>query len=168
MEILTQFSVFMANKPGVLAQICRAMAKEKINITAMSMADTAENGVLRLTADAADSARAVLGRLNVPLTETEVLSVPVPNRIGAVADLCDRLSSSHVHISYMYGTTGGVGARTTVIFKVNDAGSGFCWATASATTTGAQMTISPSRSMATPAGAANGKDSTLVAPALWR
>ena len=120
MEILTQFSVFMANKPGVLAQICRAMAKEKINITAMSMADTAENGVLRLTADAADSARAVLGRLNVPLTETEVLSVPVPNRIGAVADLCDRLSSSHVHISYMYGTTGGVGARTTVIFKVND------------------------------------------------
>jgi hypothetical protein len=120
MRNVTQFSVFMANKPGILAQISRAMAKEKINITALSMMDTADTGVLRLTADKPDAARAVLQNLNVPMTETEVLSVPVANRVGAVADLCERLSKHHVHISYLYATTGGRGAQTTVVLKVND------------------------------------------------
>ena len=120
MENVTQFSVLMANKPGVLARICRALAKDKININAMSMADTAENGVLRLTTDKPDQARAVLQHLNVPMTETEVLLIPVANRVGAVADLFERLSSVHVHVSYLYGTTGGRGAKTLLVFKVND------------------------------------------------
>ncbi len=117
----TQFSVFTANKPGVLAQICRAMARDKINITGMTMMDTAESGVLRFTADKSDNAREVLQRLNIPMTETEVLMATVANRVGAVADLCERLSDARVHVSYMYATTGGRGAKTTVVFKVNDA-----------------------------------------------
>jgi hypothetical protein len=120
MENLTQYSVFMANKPGVLAQICRAMAKEKINIAAMSMMDTMENGVLRLIVDHADRARRVLQQLNVPTTETEVLAVPLPDRPGAVADLCERLSNHHVHIAYLYATTGAQGGKTTAILKVSD------------------------------------------------
>lgn len=120
MESITQYSVFMANKPGVLAQICRAMAREKINISAMSMMDTMENGVLRLIVDDPDRARQIFHQLNVPTTETEVLAVPLPNRPGAVADLCERLSSRHVHIAYLYATTGVRGGRTTAILKVSD------------------------------------------------
>jgi hypothetical protein len=121
MQSVTQYSVFMANKPGVLAQICRAMAKEKINISAMSMMDTMENGVLRLIVDHPDRARRVLQQLNVPTTETEVLAVPLPDRPGAVADLCERLSNHHVHIAYLYATTGARGAKATAILKVSDA-----------------------------------------------
>jgi hypothetical protein len=120
MESITQYSVFMANKPGVLAQICRALAKDKINIIAMSMMDTAENGVLRLTVDRPEQARLVLRKLNVPTTETEVLAVPLPNRPGAVAEICDRLSRHHVHVSYMYATTGSARSKATVVLKVND------------------------------------------------
>ena len=120
MESVTQFSVFTANKPGVMAQICRAMAKEKINITGMSMMDAAESGVLRLTADQTELARSVLQRMNIPMTETEVLSVMVPNRVGAVADLCEKLSNARIHLSYMYATAGGRGAKSTIVFKVND------------------------------------------------
>jgi hypothetical protein len=121
MNSTTQFSVFTANKPGVLAQICRAMAKDKINITGMSMMDTAESGVLRFTADKIESAREVLHRLNIPMTETDVITATVANRVGAVADLCERLSEARVHVSYLYATSGSRGARTTVVFKVNDA-----------------------------------------------
>ncbi len=116
----TQFSVFTVNKPGVLAEVCRTMAREKINILGMSMMDAAESGVLRLIADKPDAARVALQRLNVPMTETDVLIVPLPNRVGAVADVCERLSNAHVHIAYMYATTGNRGANATVVFKVSD------------------------------------------------
>jgi hypothetical protein len=116
----TQFSVFTANKPGVLAEVCRTMAREKINITGMSMMDAAESGVLRLITDKPDSARVALQRMNIPMTETDVLAITLPNRVGAVADLCERLSNAHVHIAYMYATTGGRGANATVVFKVGD------------------------------------------------
>ncbi|MBN1511407.1 MAG: ACT domain-containing protein [Phycisphaerae bacterium] len=116
----TQFSVFTANKPGVLAEICRTMAREKINITGMSMMDAAESGVLRLITDKPDSARVLLQRMNIPMTETEVLAVTLPNRVGAVADVCERLSNAHIHIAYMYATTGGRGASATVVLKVSD------------------------------------------------
>jgi hypothetical protein len=96
------------------------MAAEKINITGMSMMDTAENGVMRLITDKPDHARTVLDRMNVPMTDTQVLTVTLPNRVGAVADVCERLSDARVHVEYMYATTGGRGAQTTVVFKVKN------------------------------------------------
>ena len=46
-----QFSVFLVNKPGILAQVTRALADEKINIVAMTLVDSQEHGVLRLVAE---------------------------------------------------------------------------------------------------------------------
>ena len=48
----TQFSVFLANKPGELCQLVQQLAANKINIVAMSMMDASEHGVLRLVVDA--------------------------------------------------------------------------------------------------------------------
>lgn len=121
MQTLTQFSVFLVNKPGVLSQVCSELAKAKVNITAMAMMDSMEHGVLRLITDGPDKTRIVLRKLNIPTTETDVLSVEMPNRPGAVADICERLSQGHVHISYVYVTTGGdKGGRTMGIFKTSD------------------------------------------------
>ncbi len=120
MQSLIQFSVFLVNKPGVLSQVCTELAKAKVNITAMAMMDSMEHGVLRLITDAPDRTRLVLRKLNIPTTETDVLSVDMPNRPGAVADICERLSQGHVHISYVYCTTGEKGGRTMGIFKTSD------------------------------------------------
>ncbi|HEY3242031.1 MAG TPA: ACT domain-containing protein [Phycisphaerae bacterium] len=120
MQNLVQFSVFLVNKPGVLSQVCSELARAKVNITAMAMMDSMEHGVLRLITDAPDRTRQVLRKLNIPTTETEVLAVSMPNRPGAVADVCDRLTQGHIHISYVYCTTSDKGGRTVVIFKVSD------------------------------------------------
>lgn len=115
-----QFSVFLANRAGVLSQIFREMARSKVNIEALALMDAAEHGVLRMIAEAPDEARVVLRTLNVPVTETDVLSVPLPNKPGAVADVCDKLAASKVNVSYLYCTTGGRGSKATAIFKVPD------------------------------------------------
>src|SRR5947207_12134609 len=119
-QVQTQFSVFLVNKPGVLAQVTKALAQEKVNLVAMTLVDSQEHGVLRLVAEDAASARVVLNRLNLPMTETEVLCVDLPNRPGALADVASLLGQNHININYAYVTSGAPGGRTTGIFKVAD------------------------------------------------
>lgn len=118
MEKCIQFSIFLANKPGVLSQIFHELARAKINITTIAMMDSMEHGVLRVIVDDPPQAKSLLRRINVPFTETDVLAVALPNRPGAAADLCDRLSAAHIHIGYMYCTGGARGGKTTVVIKV--------------------------------------------------
>lgn len=118
METYVQFSIFLVNKPGVLSQILRELAKAKINITSIAMMDSMEHGVLRMIVVDPEKARLILQRLNVPMTETEVLAVTLSNRPGAAAELCERLATAHISIGYMYCTTGGKGGKTRVVLKV--------------------------------------------------
>jgi hypothetical protein len=116
----TQFSVFLVNKPGILAQVTRALADEKINILAMTLVDSQEHGVLRLVAQDPNSTRQVLAGLNLPMTETEVLCVDLPNQAGALADVATVLGQNHININYAYCTSGAPGGRTTGVFKTGD------------------------------------------------
>lgn len=120
MEKYVQFSIFLVNKPGVLSQIFSEIAKAKINILSIAMMDSMEHGVLRIVLADPDEARPIFQTLNVPVKEAEVLGVTLPNRPGAAADLCERLASKHIHIGYMYCTTGGKGGKTIAFIKVPD------------------------------------------------
>jgi hypothetical protein len=119
-QTLTQFSVFLVNKPGVLAQVTAALAQAKINLLAVTLVDSQEHGVLRMVSADANEARAVLQKLNLPMTETEVLCVDLPNRPGALADVATLLGKNHININYAYVTSGAPGGRTTGVFKVAD------------------------------------------------
>jgi len=114
MDTCVQFSVFLANKPGAFTRVFRELAKAKVNVTALTMMDSVEHGVLRMIVSAPELARPVFSQLNIPVTETEVLAVTLPNKPGAAADLCDRLSAKRINIAYMY-CTGGVRGRNTVV-----------------------------------------------------
>lgn len=116
----TQFSVFLANKPLLLAHICQQLADDKINIIAMSMMDSTEHGVLRLVAADTDRTRETLASLDVPTAETAVLMATLPNRPGALADFVERLSLSHITVNYAYCTTGAPGGKTIGVFRVSD------------------------------------------------
>lgn len=120
MELVTQFSVFLVNKPGVLAQVTRQIAQVKLNIIAMTMSDSSEHGVLRLVTTDGQRVREALAALNLTVTETEVLLITLPNRPGALAEVCQKLADAHINISYAYCTTGASGGKTKGVFKVAD------------------------------------------------
>ncbi|MBN1457553.1 MAG: ACT domain-containing protein [Sedimentisphaerales bacterium] len=120
MRLDTQFSIFMVNKPGVLAQVLGELAKEKINIVALTMVDTVEHGVLRITTAATTRTIAVLNKLNMQYSETDVLCLNLSNKAGAMADVTAKLAKAHINISYAYCTAGARGGRTTGILKVAD------------------------------------------------
>jgi len=120
MYVAPQFSVFMVNKPGVLAKVLGEFASFKINITAITMMDSAEHGVMRVVFEEPDKAREILSKLNMPYNETEVLCVNLANKAGALATVAEKLAKGHINISYAYCTAGAAGGRTTGVLKVSD------------------------------------------------
>lgn len=122
MHITSQFSIFMVNKPGVLAQVLGEFARAKLNVVAMTVMDSAENGVMRVVLEGPEKARQLLTRLNMPFSETEVLCVTLANRSGALANVAEKLAKEHINISYAYCTAGAKGGRTTGVLKVADVG----------------------------------------------
>lgn len=120
MNIRTQFSIFLVNKPGVLATVIGALGKAHINVLALTLTDYLEHGVLRLVADNDARAREVLGKAHDNWTETEVLTLELANQPGAFAGVAQTLANEHVNISYAYCTGGAPGGHTTAVFKVAD------------------------------------------------
>lgn len=110
----------MVNKPGVLAQVLGEFAHAKINITAITMMDSEEHGVMRVIFASPEKAKAVLVKLNMPFSQTEVMCVNLDNKAGALAAVAEKLSRNHINISYAYCTAGAKGGRTTGVLKVAD------------------------------------------------
>ncbi len=119
-QLQTQFSVFLVNKPGVLAQVTKALADAKVNIAAMTLVDSQEHGVLRIVSNDPDHAQRALQALNLPMTQTEVICIEMSNRPGALADVAQLLGTNHININYAYVTSGAPGGKTTGVFKVAD------------------------------------------------
>ena len=120
MRMETEFSVYLINRPGVLASVTGALARAKINIIALTLSDSGEHGVLRIICDNPAAAREVLGKAHDRWAESEVLVLELENRPGAFASVAQKLADEHININYAYCTGGARGGRTTAVFKVND------------------------------------------------
>jgi len=120
MQVQTQFSIFLINKPGVLAKISDALAKARINMVAMALMDSGEHGTLRIVCDDPDKARDVLGKAHDRWTESEILLVELDNTPGAFAEVSKKLASEHINITYAYCTGGAYGGKTNAAFKLAD------------------------------------------------
>jgi hypothetical protein len=120
MQTSKQVSVFLENKPGRLGKVLSALAREKVNITALTVMDSHEHSVLRLVADDLARTKQVLQTLGTPNTETDVLLVELKNQPGALARVCEQLGNEHINIDYCYCSSGGRNGRVLGIFKVSN------------------------------------------------
>lgn len=115
-----QVSVFLENKPGRLANVLSALAREKVNITALTVMDSHEHNVLRIVPTDSSLAIQVLKELGIPYAESEVLVVELRNQPGALAHVCEALAAEHINIDYAYCSAGGRNGKTVGIFKVSN------------------------------------------------
>ena len=120
MQIQTQFSIFLINKPGVLATVTQALAKAKVNIHALSLVDSGEHGALRIVCDDPGATRKVLGKAHDRWTECDVLTMEMGNEPGAFAGIVRKLAGKHINIIYAYCTGGIHGGKVLTVFKVAD------------------------------------------------
>lgn len=116
----TQLSIFLSNRPGVLADVTETLARAKVNILAMSVADTVDACIVRMVVDQPRRAADILGGGGLLVLENEVLSLDLPHRPGTLRDLSRRLSKAGVNIEYLYVTAPSGGKKATMILRPND------------------------------------------------
>src|SRR5262249_52923698 len=85
MPTMKQVAVFRESKPGRLANVLSALAREKVNIAALSVMDSHEHSVLRVVVNDVPRTVQVLNSLNTPHAQSEVLVVELRNQPGALA-----------------------------------------------------------------------------------
>ena len=120
MKAATQFSVMLPNKPGELGKLCRRLARAKVNIVAISVAETTEQGVVRLVVDGVSAARDALKKSKLSFVTARVLLVDLPNEPGALAEAAGALAAKKVNVQFVYGSTVRAGEEVTVVVGVDD------------------------------------------------
>jgi hypothetical protein len=102
-----QLSIFLMNRSGDLARITGLLAAENINLTAMSIAETRDFGVLRIVCDDTEKAKDILENANVIVKETDVLLVDAPDEPGTFNAHIQNLAEKGISIEYAYSAASG-------------------------------------------------------------
>ena len=112
-----QISIFLENKPGGLSSVTKALSDAKINIRALSLADTSDFGILRLIVDDVAKAKEVLNSRGFAVGRTSVVAVEVPDKPGGLHSILDLLTGKGINVEYMYAFVERSGENAVIIFR---------------------------------------------------
>jgi hypothetical protein len=115
-----QISIFLENKSGRLAEVTEILARAGINIRSLSLADTADFGILRLIVDRTDRASGVLKENGFTVAKTEVIALQVPDVPGGLARILSVLDGAKLNVEYMYAFIHRSGDDAIVIFRFDE------------------------------------------------
>ena len=99
---MKQISIFIENKSTRLKEATEVIAKAGINITAASLADTADFGVLRIVVNQTENAAKTLKETGYTISVNEVVGIEVEDRPGGLAEILKILSDNSLNVEYMY------------------------------------------------------------------
>jgi hypothetical protein len=119
MEI-KQISVFLENNAGRLGEVTKVLAEAGVNIRAISIADTADFGILRLIVDKEDAATKALTKGGFTTRLTDVAAVEIDDIPGSLAKVMELFQKSEVNIEYLYASLESKAGKAVVIFKLED------------------------------------------------
>ena len=100
--IIKQLSVFLENKSGRLSEVSTLLGDAGINMSAFSIADTSDFGILRVIVSDPEKALILLRENNFSVSLTEVVCLICPNQPGAMARALNILKEVDIQIEYMY------------------------------------------------------------------
>jgi hypothetical protein len=116
--IIHQLSVFLENKSGRITEVLEVLGEENIRITALTVADTSEFGILRLIVSDPEKARERLKKQSFTVNLTEVISVMAPNEAKYYAKVLKILSDIDISVEYTYAFS--VGDKSIIILRCSD------------------------------------------------
>ncbi len=118
--MVKQVSIFLENRAGRLYEVSRLLAKNSLNIRALSIADTSDFGILRLIINDPDRAIDILKKENYTVSATDVLAIEVDDRPGGLAKILGIFDENHINIEYMYAFLGKLPDKAIMIFRFDN------------------------------------------------
>lgn len=115
-----QISIFLENKAGRLSEVTRIFEEGRINIRALSLADTSDFGILRLIVNDNEKAKRLLKENGFTVRSTEVVAVEVQDKPGGLHQILTALSKSGVNVEYMYAFVRQSGQNAVLIFRFDN------------------------------------------------
>ena len=114
-----QLSFALANRVGLLSIVSTALSDAKINMHAICAYGMGKQAYFMVVTDKNAKAKKALGKLKKNVAEEDVISVEMPNRVGALQKVAKKIADAGIDIIYMYGTAG-TGKASICVFKTVD------------------------------------------------
>jgi len=115
-----QLAVFLPNRPGQLARLCQALAAAKVNIRAISVNDSVDEGIVRIVVDKTKRAAGVVAAEGLASVESDVLVISLRNQPGALGRVAEKLAKAKINIEYIYGSAGRKGESALAVLRVSN------------------------------------------------
>ncbi len=115
-----QISVFLENKPNAMAKFVEALSGNNIDMRALSLAETADFGIVRVIVDDVYNAMQVLKGEGYICSVTKVLAVAIPDEPGGLAKVIHCLGKDGINVEYMYAFTTRRKDLAYMIFRVEN------------------------------------------------
>jgi len=115
-----QLSLFLENKPGALSRPVNLLAKAKINILTLTLADTQQFGILRLIVRDWEKAKTVLEKDGLVVKVTDMIALEVDDKPGGLASILKVIEKAGVNLEYMYGFTLRTEGKGLLAFRFDD------------------------------------------------
>ena len=118
--MIKQISVFLENKSGRLAAVTKVLGLNDIDISALSIADTTDFGILRLIVNKPDMAEKALNENGFTVSITEVIAISIPDKPGGLATALEVLQNESISIEYTYAFVGKREGEALVILRTDN------------------------------------------------
>lgn len=118
--LIRQLSMFLENKEGRLSAALKVLADNGINISALSLADSDEYGVLRLIVDDADKAKQALTNAGITVATNNVIAIVMDDKPGGALAALELLSTNGISVEYMYACIAKVTGKAIMVVRADD------------------------------------------------
>lgn len=115
-----QVSVFLENKQGRLRDVLKLLADNKLDIRALTIAETSDYGVLRLIVDDTDKAVNVLRENNFRVNMTDVIVIEIQDVSGSMYSFVDMLYKHNINVEYAHTSTQSSVGKSAFVIRVNE------------------------------------------------
>ena len=115
---IKQLSVFLENREGRLDEVLKTLGVNDVNIVALSLADTADYGMLRMIVSDPVKGKAVLKEAGITSMLTDVVALRVPHATGSLSKAMHEVVAAGINVEYMYAFANG--ADASAVLKSDD------------------------------------------------
>ena len=117
---IKQLTVFVQNKKGTVAEVTDILAKNNVNLRALSIAETQDFGILRLIVNDERTAEAVLAESGYLIKVIDVLGVKIGDAPGKLTEALRVLDQGDINVEYMYAFMARTEKHAYVVLRVED------------------------------------------------
>lgn len=120
---IRQLTVFVQNRKGTMVSLTDILAKNNVNIRALSIAETEDFGVLRLIVNDENAATKILEENGYLIKAIDVVGVKIGDKPGALTAALEVLDKADINVEYLYAFMTRTEKHAYVVLRVenNDA-----------------------------------------------